>query len=189
MKFCCHQCESSLCYMRVNFSDAFKWACFQENYASAVDPILKKKYKINASSFGLYKSHSWMSHVLAESWATVTYHVVCTMYHIWNNVLCIMYGVSCIMYDIMYYVSCMYNLYTTQLSWHTVAGGTLLSMLHWHTLWGRVHRFTHLLIPTSSDSQTHAYTQTHTDIKTHIDTQKHSKTQWDKVKRLFCYVS
>ena len=127
MKFCCHQCESSLCYMRVNFSDAFKWACFQENYASAVDPILKKKYKINASSFGLYKSHSWTSHVLAESWATVTYHVVCTMYHIWNNVLCIMYGVSCIMYDIMYYVSCMYNLYTT--SWVDTQWQAVLSYL------------------------------------------------------------
>ena len=183
MKFCCHQCESSLCYMRVNFSDAFKWACFQENYASAVDPILKKKYKINASSFGLYKSHSWMNHVLAESWATLTYHVVCTMYHIWNNVLCIMYGVSCIMYDIMYYVSCMYNCtICTPPSWVDIQWQAV------HTRWGRVHRFTHLLIP-SSDSQTHAYTQTHTDIKTHIDTQKHSKTQWDKVKRLFCYVS
>ena len=46
------------------FQTHLKWACFQENYASAVDPNLKKKYKINVSSFGLYKSHSWMSHVL-----------------------------------------------------------------------------------------------------------------------------
>ena len=38
----------------------------------------------------------------------IKYEIV---YHVW----CIMYHVLCIMYDIMYYVSCIYNLYTT--SW------------------------------------------------------------------------
>ena len=92
-----------------------------------------------------------------------------------------MYGVIGIMYDIMYYVSCtIVQFVHHQLSWHTEAGGTLLSMLHWHTLWGRVHRFAHLLIP-GSDSQTHVYSQTHKQThkgtQTHKHIQRHSETK------------
>ena len=92
----------------------------------------------------------------------IKYEIV---YHVW----CIMYHVLCIMYDIMYYVSCIYNLYTT--SWVDTQRQAVLSYLCCIDTHSEAESIGLLTCWYLAVTHKHMYTHRHTNR--HIKAQKH----------------